>query len=199
MCVCLLCLSSKMLHKWTLIHFGKLTWNLKISCLKRNIIFQTFIVGFHVSFPGVCQMYLTFPTFTTLTQSEAPSNSGTSAVPSQSSNSALGGTTLIIKGLVEQLSSAQCLPLRVWDSLTTISRLIESINRSLFLEGWGSIGGARLNSQWHQENWKILMLVDSADPLNHSPFVKQSGFGRLQKGHLQNSLYSLKSVDWWVI
>ena len=31
----------------------KLTWNLKITCLKRKIIFQTSIFGFHVSFQGV--------------------------------------------------------------------------------------------------------------------------------------------------
>ena len=31
---------------------GKLTWNLKITCLKREIIFQTFIFGFHVTFQG---------------------------------------------------------------------------------------------------------------------------------------------------
>ena len=30
----------------------KLTWNLKINPLKRKIIFQTFIFGFHVSFRG---------------------------------------------------------------------------------------------------------------------------------------------------
>ena len=31
---------------------GKLTWNLNITCLKREIIFQTFIFGFHVNFQG---------------------------------------------------------------------------------------------------------------------------------------------------
>ena len=31
---------------------GKLTWNLKITCLKRKIIFQTSIFGFHVNFQG---------------------------------------------------------------------------------------------------------------------------------------------------
>ena len=36
----------------------KLTWNLKITCLKRKIIFQTFIFGFHVSFRGgTCQCH----------------------------------------------------------------------------------------------------------------------------------------------
>ena len=34
------------------IHPGKLTWNLKITHLKRKIIFQTSIFRFHVSFPG---------------------------------------------------------------------------------------------------------------------------------------------------
>ena len=32
------------------IHPGKLTWNLKITQLKRKIIFQTSIFGFHVNF-----------------------------------------------------------------------------------------------------------------------------------------------------
>ena len=36
------------------IHPGKLTWNLKITQLKRKIIFQTSIFGFHVNFSGVC-------------------------------------------------------------------------------------------------------------------------------------------------
>ena len=31
---------------------GKLTWNLKITCLKRKIIFQTSTFGFHVNFQG---------------------------------------------------------------------------------------------------------------------------------------------------
>ena len=36
----------------------KLTWNLKITCLKRKIIFQTNIFGFHVSFRGgTCQCH----------------------------------------------------------------------------------------------------------------------------------------------
>ena len=34
------------------VHPGKLTWNLKITCLKRKIIFQTSIFGFHVNFQG---------------------------------------------------------------------------------------------------------------------------------------------------
>ena len=34
------------------LHPGKLTWNLKITCLKRIISFQTFIFGFHVHFQG---------------------------------------------------------------------------------------------------------------------------------------------------
>ena len=34
------------------LHSRKLTWNLKITCLKRKIIFQTSIFGFHVSFRG---------------------------------------------------------------------------------------------------------------------------------------------------
>ena len=34
------------------LHPGKLTWNQKITYLKRKIIFQTSIFGFHVSFRG---------------------------------------------------------------------------------------------------------------------------------------------------
>ena len=36
--------------KW--LHIGRLTWNLKITQLKRNIIFQTIIFRFHVNLPG---------------------------------------------------------------------------------------------------------------------------------------------------
>ncbi len=35
-----------------LLHPGKLTWNLKITCLKRKRIFQTFIFVVHVNFQG---------------------------------------------------------------------------------------------------------------------------------------------------
>ena len=35
-----------------LIHPGELKWKLKITCLKRKIIFQTFTFGFHVNFQG---------------------------------------------------------------------------------------------------------------------------------------------------
>ena len=31
---------------------GRLTWNIKIAQLKKNIIFQTFIIVFHVNFQG---------------------------------------------------------------------------------------------------------------------------------------------------
>ena len=34
------------------VHPGKLTRNLKITCLKRKTIFQTFTFGFHVNFQG---------------------------------------------------------------------------------------------------------------------------------------------------
>ena len=34
------------------LHPGKLTWNLKITCLKREIILQTSILGFHDNFQG---------------------------------------------------------------------------------------------------------------------------------------------------
>ena len=42
-------LTSSVQHCYTL---EKLTWNLKITCLKRKIIFQTFTFGFHVNFQG---------------------------------------------------------------------------------------------------------------------------------------------------
>ena len=35
-----------------ILHPGKLTWNLKITYLKRKVIFQTCIFGFHVNFQG---------------------------------------------------------------------------------------------------------------------------------------------------
>ena len=34
------------------LHPGRLTWNLKITYLKRKIIFQTSIIMFHVNLPG---------------------------------------------------------------------------------------------------------------------------------------------------
>ena len=34
------------------LHPGKLTWNLKITYLKRNVILQTFTIVFHVDFQG---------------------------------------------------------------------------------------------------------------------------------------------------
>ncbi len=40
------CEAIKILHSW------KLTWNLKITQLKRKVIFQTSILRFHVNFPG---------------------------------------------------------------------------------------------------------------------------------------------------
>ena len=41
---------SIMTFSW--LHPWNLTWNLKITCLKRKLIFQTFIFGFHVNFQG---------------------------------------------------------------------------------------------------------------------------------------------------
>ena len=38
------------------LHPLKITWNLKITQLKRNIIFQTSILEFHVNFPGCTTM-----------------------------------------------------------------------------------------------------------------------------------------------
>ena len=48
--VFLFCLKLYLMNKK--LHPGKLTWNLKITCLKRKIIFQTSIFGFHVNFQG---------------------------------------------------------------------------------------------------------------------------------------------------
>ena len=48
------------------LHPRKLTWNLKITCLKRKIIFQTSIVGFHVSFRGC------IPSMSTITYPKLP-------------------------------------------------------------------------------------------------------------------------------
>ncbi len=40
------------------LHPGRLTWNLKITHLERNIIFQTSIIMFHVNLPGCISVYL---------------------------------------------------------------------------------------------------------------------------------------------
>ena len=40
------------------IHPGLLTWNLKITQLKRKIIFQTSIFGFHVNLPGYIYIHI---------------------------------------------------------------------------------------------------------------------------------------------
>ena len=40
-----------------IVHHGKLRWNLKITCLKGKIIFQTFSFGFYVNFQG---LYITY-------------------------------------------------------------------------------------------------------------------------------------------
>ena len=37
---------------------GKLTWNLKITQLKRKVIFQTSILGFHINFQGCMYIYM---------------------------------------------------------------------------------------------------------------------------------------------
>ena len=44
-------------HCQNYIHPWNLTWNLKITCLKRKLIFQTFIFGFHVNFQGCNGMF----------------------------------------------------------------------------------------------------------------------------------------------
>ena len=43
------------------VHFGKLAWNLKITLLKRNLIFQTSIFAFQVNFPGCCEWLKSVP------------------------------------------------------------------------------------------------------------------------------------------
>ena len=40
---------------WKGLHPGRLTWNLQIIHLERKMIFQTFIIMFHVNLPG-CKM-----------------------------------------------------------------------------------------------------------------------------------------------
>ena len=52
--------TSQLLRPW------KFTWNLKITQLKRTIIFQTSIFGFHVNFPVFLRNFhlSTFPCFT---------------------------------------------------------------------------------------------------------------------------------------
>ncbi len=40
------------------LHPGRLTWNLKITCLKRKIIFQTSISMFHVNLRGCSHLVL---------------------------------------------------------------------------------------------------------------------------------------------
>ena len=47
------CLAKWWDFQFFALHPGKLTWNLKITCLKRKIIFQTSIFAFHVNFHGV--------------------------------------------------------------------------------------------------------------------------------------------------
>ena len=48
---------SKYPESSTDVHPAKLTWNLKITCLKREIIFQNSIFGFHVDFRGCIHFY----------------------------------------------------------------------------------------------------------------------------------------------
>ena len=58
-----------------LLHPRKLTWNLNITQLKRNFIFQTSIFVFHVNFPG-CFRFSSQVTSTTPAQDgEAPGKS----------------------------------------------------------------------------------------------------------------------------
>ena len=47
----------EMNRTWVL-HPGKLTWNLQITHLERNMIFQTFIFGFHVNLQGFYQQFV---------------------------------------------------------------------------------------------------------------------------------------------
>ena len=45
-------ISMKLLTMFCPIHPGRLTWNLQITHLERNMIFQTSMVKFHVNLPG---------------------------------------------------------------------------------------------------------------------------------------------------
>ena len=50
------------------LHPGRLTWNLKITYLKRKIIFQTSIIMFHVNLPG-CMRFVSVRVWTPLKKS----------------------------------------------------------------------------------------------------------------------------------
>ena len=54
------------------IHPGKWTSNLKITCSKRKIIFQTFIFGFHVLSSGTYRICMNFPQVTLLSVMQKP-------------------------------------------------------------------------------------------------------------------------------
>ena len=55
------------------LHPGRLTWNLKITQLKRKIIFQTIIFRFHVNLPG-CREYAFFTQHFTFRTSPVSNN-----------------------------------------------------------------------------------------------------------------------------
>ena len=48
------------------VHPRKPTWNLKITLLKRKLIFQTSIVGFHVTFRDFSRVYEQIPVVTVI-------------------------------------------------------------------------------------------------------------------------------------
>ena len=52
---------GQLLRRSSHLHPSSLTWNLKITCLKRNVIFQTFIFGFHVNLQRCSKWWLRSP------------------------------------------------------------------------------------------------------------------------------------------
>ena len=64
------------------LHGGRLTWNLKITQLKRKIIFQTIIFRFHVNLPG-CILKKTPRKKTTSNPSSGPPSPDQSHLPFQ--------------------------------------------------------------------------------------------------------------------
>ena len=51
------------------LHPGRLTWNLQIIHLERKMIFQTFIIMFHVNLPGCSHRLIQMDVCTTFTES----------------------------------------------------------------------------------------------------------------------------------
>ena len=64
------------------LHPGKLTWNLKIACCKRKIIFQTSTIGSHVNFQGcIIKMKLSIDFCSPQPRYDRPCPRSYSAVP----------------------------------------------------------------------------------------------------------------------